>query len=229
MKTIIYTALFGGKDTLRDPKFIEDDVEYICFSDQPQISKVWKCVQIFGREKVEVDPCRAAKIYKIVPHRFPVYLECDRSIWVDASVEIMGEFVSMFDGMTTDLAFFKHSLRYQNCIYEEARQCIRKRYDDEKVINKAIQKYKAIGHPERWGLPTARIIFRFHNDKMSQFNEQWWYEIREGSRRDQISLPVVLRTMKMPFQEFDPTYLYNLKRPSKSKGGYKIQIHPHLL
>lgn len=224
MSTIIFTAIFGMKDVLRDPLYVENDVEYICFSDYPQKSKVWNCIHV--KLNLDSDPCRAAKPYKLVPHRFSE-LDTDRSIWVDGNIEIVDNLTCLLDSMGTDLAFFSHHLPNQICIYREAEECIRKGYDDAKLIAKTVERFRIAGHPENWGLPMARVIFRNHTKQIKEFNETWFQEVREGSRRDQLSLPYVLRNMKIPFREFEATMLYNNDRPWDNYDYHKVRIHQH--
>ena len=32
-KIVVYTAIFGGCDDLRDPKFVPDNCDFVCFSE----------------------------------------------------------------------------------------------------------------------------------------------------------------------------------------------------
>ena len=44
-KIAVYTAFTGDYDTLKDPDFIDENCDYICFSDNPNLkSSVWRIV-----------------------------------------------------------------------------------------------------------------------------------------------------------------------------------------
>ncbi len=43
MRTVVYTAIFGGRDSLTDPDFINPDFTYVCFTDNDECqSGVWE-------------------------------------------------------------------------------------------------------------------------------------------------------------------------------------------
>lgn len=199
-KVVVYTAIFGKKDVLLDPEVVEPGVEYICYSDQPQKSKVWRCIV---SEPTNPDPCRAAKIFKIMPQLFPE-LKGKDTIWTDANLQLCKSITPLFEEMDEDIGFFNHPYELQCCIYREARACQKKDYDNRKLIRDTVIRYRDEGHPSNWGLPMGRFILRRQTDQIIEFNEKWWEEISRGSRRDQLSLPVILRRMALPFHMFDP-------------------------
>lgn len=223
MRPTIFTAVFGNRDSLRDPRVVEN-ADYICFSDRKIKSKVWDVVHV--RRPLYQDPCRAAKVYKVLCHNWLPSV-CTRSIWIDANIELMNPITHLLDEMKTDLAFFKHPHPHEICIYREASVCIRKNYDDSKAILKTIKRYRAEGHPENWGLPMGRFILRKHTAMVKEFGELWWKEITNGTRRDQLSLPVVLRHMQIPFDEFNPYRLYNVWNMGEWHPNQLAKLHGH--
>ncbi len=193
---VVYTAIFGGKDELRDPKFINDDFDYICFTDSDIKSKVWKIVKC---DPVDRDPVRSAKIYKILPHKY--LTDYKISIWVDGNAEIKGD-LDLFVNKNlnkNNIAVYDHSCLDdgRNCIYKEAEELIsmakRGKYkDDPKLIKKQIDKYRKLGYPENNGLLSGMIILRRHNEKdVIKTMDDWWNEIKNNSRRDQLSFNYV--------------------------------------
>lgn len=83
--------------------------------------------------------------------------------------------------------FFKHPVR--TCAYEEAEVCIEQMRDREEIIRAQMKKYKADGYPMNNGLAAATVVFRRHlNSDCIKFSNTWWEEIRNHSRRDQLSL-----------------------------------------
>lgn len=54
--------------------------------------------------------------------------------------------------------------------------------------------YEAKRFPKHYGLPETTVIARKHNEEsVTVVMEHWWKYIERYSRRDQLSLPVVLR------------------------------------
>jgi len=96
-----------------------------------------------------------------------------------------------------------NKLDSRNCAYEEAQTILdlgaknmkltpgRGMYnykDNPKIIVKQFDKYSKLNYPENNGLITGMVILRRHNEKdCIQTMEDWWKEIKYGSKRDQLS------------------------------------------
>ncbi|MCC9262297.1 MAG: glycosyl transferase, partial [Methanobrevibacter woesei] len=60
-KLLIYTAFTGSYDSLKEPEFIDDNCDYVCFTDNPNLkSDIWK---IIFMEESTLDNNRKAKQY----------------------------------------------------------------------------------------------------------------------------------------------------------------------
>lgn len=177
----IYTAIVGNKDPIRT------DIK--CFTEN----------QGFVR------PVMAAKIYKILSHR---YIHSDISIWVDGNITLLIPLEQLVEEWLgdSDMALWKHF--HRDCIYEEA-PAAQGLYEDDsykKEIQEQIDYYRKQGFPEHAGLAECNVIIRRNNEKVRAFNEDWWQEICRWSSRDQISFPVVLarHKLKVNFIEGNP-------------------------
>ena len=185
-KVVIYTALFGEYDTLKTPKYVDEKVDYICFTNNNNLSSnIWRI--IYFQTSGSLDLCRYAKQFKVLPH---MYLqEYDISIWIDASIEINNSMMEMLKNElgNTNYLFFPHNTRI--CSYDEADICVAWELDNAEMINEQMKRYKKEGFPEKYGLIAAGAIVRRHmKNEVISLMEQWWYEIETGSKRDQISL-----------------------------------------
>jgi len=160
---MIYTAIIGNLDKPRS------DVK--CFSGYNQFK----------------DPVRNAKIYKVLSHYFD---KDEYSIWIDGNIFLKKD-ISFYINLLGDydIAVFRNF--YRNCLYEEAKACIKQKLDDPEIIEAQIKRYKQKGFPENAGLPSTGLIIRRQTDKIKYLNEKWWAEICRGSRRDQISFPYI--------------------------------------
>jgi hypothetical protein len=187
---VIYTAIFGDYDELLDPQERLPDADYVCFTDNPRLrSDVWRIRYC----KPIGDPSRQAKRIKILAHEA---LDCAVSLWIDGRIELRSIHGAL-ERMTADIGLLRHPLR--NCIYDEATHCKNTGRGNPERIEESVHRYRAEGHPEGNGLWLGGIVLRRHTAATRTFNLEWWREVKRGTSRDQISLPVVLRRLGMPF------------------------------
>src|SRR5262249_37045536 len=166
-------------------------VQYVCFTDNPRLrSDVWQIRYC----PPEGDPALQAKRIKIMAHEA---LNCERSLWVDGSIELRS-LPETFERVRSDLALLPHPER--NCIYAEANHCKLIRRGDPRQIDRAVSRYQAEGHPHNYGLWMGGLILRRHTPAIAAFNAEWWREVQSGTTRDQIILPVGLRRLGISFE-----------------------------
>lgn len=198
-KVVVYTANIDNYDILEDPLVTDDDIEYICFTDDKFfISSVWKPIYV---EKAE-NPVLLARKIKLFPHiYFPEY---QISIWVDSKFTILGnmkEYVERYLKENSILCF-PHFER--ECIYDEAVECIKQGKGDPIMIGGQIYQYYNEGFPKNMGLVESGCLVRKHNDnKVQELMQSWWNEIVKYSIRDQISFPYVCWKNKFKYDICD--------------------------
>lgn len=195
MMIAVVTASFGQRRCrLLTPAHVRPGVDYVCFTDNPELRHdVWQCVL---REPLLKEPCRDAKRFKVLAHE---HVNADASIWIDAHCRLMCDPLAVWNEFDEPIAVVKH---WRACIYHEARACIRRGKDCPKRIRAAIAGYRK-EHPPRWGLFYGGWILRRHTPEVEAFNRRWWRLIADGSRRDQLSLPVALRKGGVAFAAID--------------------------
>lgn len=188
-KLVIYTAFTGDYDSLKIPEVIDENTDYICFSDNPNLeSDFW---QIRQMEESTLDDNRKAKQYKVLPH---IYLpEYKYSFWLDGTFKIKG---SIREYIYENL---KKDSNMLNVVHTE-RDCVYKEYDASKIIpryprsvmEEQVHKYKKEGFPTHYGLGSMGAIFRQHNnEKIIKLMEDWWEEIITFTNQDQLSFSYV--------------------------------------
>ncbi len=209
-KTVIYTAIFGGKDNLIEPEYIPAGYDLVCFTDNGNLkSDVWEVKKV---EPEFEDPVRSAKIYKVLPHKF--LSDYNVSIWIDGNLLVRGDVNKLIKKYLENynLAIFSHNQHKKrwkklfwvkniedcrNCIYDEAKYLLKigkegKYKDDPKVIKEQIKKYQRNGYPKNKGLVVGMVILRRHNEfDIIKVMKDWWQEIKDYSRRDQLSFNYV--------------------------------------
>lgn len=185
-RVVIYTAITKDYDELKEPAIISNQCDYICFTDDPTlISPTW---QIRPLPPSDLDIVRQCRQVKIMPHFFlPEY---EYSIWVDGNVEITGDIDQLIEQYFINgdktLYTFKHPVR--DCVYEEAKECIKNGQDNEKIIRKQLALLKSEYYPKHKGLIESNVILRkTHSPDVMQLMEQWWKLVKNYSRRDQLS------------------------------------------
>ena len=199
---IVYTAITNvsnNYDKLKDQKNHNDGTEFVAFLENPINSKIWNSKQIHTTFS---DPNRNAKIHKILSHIY--FPDKEYSLWIDGSIIIKFPFnISRLAEIylsNCDIALFKHHER--NCVYDEAKTCIARKLDDASTITKQIQKYARDGYPKNNGLSECTVLLRRHSNEIKKFNEMWWEEISNGSKRDQISFDYVARKLNIKINNF---------------------------
>jgi Protein of unknown function (DUF616) len=184
-KIVVYTAISNNYDTLKEPpdKF-RHEADFVAFLDHIPRAASWQTRKVCSEF---TDPCRNAKIHKILPHVF--FPDATYSLWIDGSVEFNFTFPirRLVDEYLKehDLAVFKHPERH--CIYEEAEVCIAQGKDVPAIIQRQMARYRKEHYPSGKGLAECTILLRRHTEKVRQFNEAWYEEIKNNSRRDQLS------------------------------------------
>ena len=186
---VVYTAITGGYDSLRQPKVIDLNVDYVCFTDavsQVQQNGVWKIVPI-PKELQYLSDVKKQRVVKICPHRY--LKEYDISVWVDGNFSIVGsisQFIKQYDLNKSPLYVRVHPIR--KCIYEEAKACIEMHKDLSQTIQNQVSTYRKEGYPKNIGMAETGIVLRRHNDIKCQLVDNLWAsELLKYSHRDQLS------------------------------------------
>jgi hypothetical protein len=203
---VIYTAIFGDGYYLHDPKEVSDDYDYICFTDkntyQSDIWDIREVIPIYSHNGLN------NRKYKILPHRY--LSDYEYSIYVDGDLLITKDLNILYNSFSNSLlAVLDHSLcgskstgalNSRNCIYDEARFIKwlgdthpKKQYKDNiQTIFQQMHRYQEEGYPSKNGLARNSILMRYHNNKnVIKVMEDWWIELKYGSKRDQLSFPYV--------------------------------------
>ena len=181
----MYTAIFGGVDILKEPRWLAAGVEYVCFGDAdvPAYSEQWQIVPV---NHLPADPRRSARFLKLMPHLLFPTVEC--SVWIDGSFTAEAALEDLVNKVSPQapIACFHHPRR--DCAYQEAVECGRLDLDDRNVIRQQMARYSRMGYPRRNGLIASGIMVRWHQDPAIQrLMDAWWTEIDTGSVRDQLS------------------------------------------
>lgn len=207
-KIVLYTSIFGGYDgLLPQPKAI--GIDRICFTDRPLKSRSWEIVQI---DPPANDSVRKSRYPKILPHLF--LKDYDYSIYIDGNYLVVGDLHEMINLHLkhSNIAIFDHNQTKtdrRNCVYKEFEALLEMSAkgtykDDPEVMRKQIERYKNEGYPAENGLIFGASILRKHNEPdVIKAMEAWWNELKNGSRRDQLSFNYATWKTKLNYTVID--------------------------
>lgn len=209
---VIYTSLTGKYDNLPFYDVLDQEFDYICFSNDfpdESIQGIWTIKNI---PPISKDNVVLSRYSKILPHR--ILESFDYSLWMDSNLIVKKskfyEYVKQ--RIKEDGLWYGIMHPERDCIYEEAIECIKKNKVGFFEIQKQINFYKNEGFPSNYGLFENNIMLRQHNAPAVQsINEKWWDLFKKYSHRDQLSLFYVFWLTK-----FKPMLLFDEKTHSQN-------------
>lgn len=195
MKKAIYTCISGNYDTLREPTYITDGWDYICFTDLAIKSSVWQ-IKTIPEELNYLSQVKCQRIIKILSDRYlPEY---DIVIWADANCIIKGNLDEFCFSVLKEnnIAFKQHPSR--NCIYDEFNACIYYQKETTQNCNKLKERYLSEGFPKQFGLFETNVYIKNNRDEqVSKLMQIWADELIANFHRDQLSLNYCIWKLNM--------------------------------
>lgn len=198
MKTLVYSVVFGGVDSLQPPKHMDDEnTDYVVFVDQQDISAPppWRQIHI-GMGPTD-NPYVEMKRFKMLAHpEFVSLLQgYDRSIWMDGNVHLLKSTAALFSRMDdAQMMLGAHGTR--DCAWEEVHACHRLGGRRAEHVRDAVELLERTNHPRGCGLWDCGLICRYHTNGVLKFNRDWFRLCQDWTWRDQIALPVALRLLR---------------------------------
>lgn len=180
---ILYTAIFGTYDTLRPTKFPS-----VCLTDRRVAPPKGWTIRTVPALK-DLSPHMASRHCKLFPWeyfpgaKYSVYFDGNIILSADPSSSVLGWL------RKHDLAVFRHPER--DCIYVEARACIKYKKGSPEVIEAQMRQYWKEGFPPKYGLAACGVLVRRHTDAIKRFSDLWWQMLLKYSKRDQLSFEYV--------------------------------------
>ena len=164
-KIMVYTSITGDYDDLKEIEYMDDNIDYYCFTNNPNISSsTWKIISIENPELLDfVRLERKIKIlgYENIEKKYDIVIYMDANIILKKS---LNEFIEKeCDLENYDFFSIKHSDR--DCIYEEAEVCKILKKDKEEIIDKEIKFLKEKKFPKNFGLTANCFFVRKTQDK----------------------------------------------------------------
>jgi hypothetical protein len=204
---VIYTAIIGDYDNLKEPLVYDDTWDYVCFtnSDKVPTNTKWKIKPVPDIIQ-NLESVKKARSLKILPH---IFLDSyHESIWVDGTIEVVSSPTDLLheylDG-DYDIMICKHPDRI--CVYEEGITCKKLKKDTPVIIDKQIDQYKSEGYPEKWGMVQTGVIYRKNTENVRKHGDLWWSQVLSFSKRDQLSFNYSLWKKNLKVQILPPSII----------------------
>lgn len=196
MSVAVLSSVYGGYDERSAPPPQTVDAEWICVTDVEREIPGWSVVV---EPRPDLHPRLAAKVAKCLPWE---YTRADTTVWIDGSCELLHErsledLLAAADGE----AFSQFVHPWRSCIYSEADASVGMPKYAGRPVREQVDHYrKQHGHPEGWGLWATGLIVRTADPGgerrfLMDFGRRWLAEQVRWTYQDQLSEPVVLRSM----------------------------------
>lgn len=197
---ILYTAIMGRPDVLNEPIVEIPDAEALCYTDLAPSTirhNRGRTAYDFRWAKPPYDEPRVRQ-RNVKIFWPPVLLRDGFSMYMDSTICLTAPPETFLDLLgDADMLLIPHPLR--DCAYVEGAVVSGLKMDDDEWILPQLDRYRAEGFPEHWGLYCGSVILRRHNDRVRAFSKAWFDEVVAGSFRDQLSLPYILWKHKVKF------------------------------
>ncbi len=203
-KFVIFTAVIGSYDVIKQPLVVDERFDYILFSNdiKEKCIGVWQVRPIHYFNPIQTKIARWVKT-----HPEELLLDYEACVWVDASVLIKSAYVydkaiSLYESNELISTLVNPEL---DCIYQEMLSMMFLGFETEKVTIKWGQYLRKEKYPRCIGTNETRILFRKHSDiRLRNFDNMWWWCINNCSRRDQFSFHYVLWKQDLKHTPFLP-------------------------
>ncbi len=189
----VYTCIAGGYDELKQPQIIDPQCDYFCLSkEKPEELGIYQWIDIseYIEESIKDDNTRINRFFKMHPHLF--FKDYKYSIYYDGVYEIIKSIAGLVRKIgNCGIALYGRGGWGELDIYGEAALLVasgRTSGDDKETIIKQMERYARRNFPRNFGYAANGAIVREHgNPDCIRIMEDWWNEVQNGSRRDQLS------------------------------------------
>lgn len=228
---VIYTCITGGYDILEDPSYVQDDFDYVCFTDNTNRNGgVWQ-IRPIPEDLLSLSKVKQQRCIKARPHAY--FGEYNLSVWIDGSVDIKKDINQYIQAncSDTDKSIFVGKHPQRNCTYAECRACVLFKKESQANVDKLTARYRSEGLPENNGMVQTCIMIRKHNDpECKRIMDMWAEEIKANSHRDQLSFNYVLWKLgDKPFKYLNSNLYHSEWFDWNSKHGtarVKVSMQP---
>ena len=198
---VLYTALFGGYESLNELEVIDPAVRAICFTDDPTLSSsTWEIVSV--TPVFPSDPIRSQRRIKIVGHE--ALKEYEEWLYIDNTVRLLATASEILNSVLADhdLGIPRHSFRA--LLSDEFDEVRNHDVDSFERVTEQLTHYAAtypfvLTQKPLWN----GIIARRNTPQIAHWAELWWSHVQRYSRRDQLSVLVAIHLANVSLNHID--------------------------
>lgn len=194
----VITAITGGFENLTYPETLNPEIDYILYTDTPAPESSLYQNRIIDYKND--DPRRVARYVKtnltnlVENYRF--------LIWVDANVLVKADpkiFVDILAKNNADIGGILHPIR--SSFMEEANEILSLKLDDSEKIKTQMKRYLAEKSKKKETplIETNFMVFDTNSNQVKEFFKTWWNEVKNFSKRDQLSVNFALEKSEAKF------------------------------
>jgi hypothetical protein len=221
---VVFTAIVGGYDEPKRVAVVDDDTDYICYSDDPHLNPPapWVLRPLVTTQR---SPRVTARWHKLLPHRH--LAEYRYSFWIDGNFEITASLSEFFAELIAMARFAAAPHPFTDCVFAEAEEVKRQGLDDPDIVDLQMECYRRCEFSMPIGLIHSAVLFRAHCDPLvATAMEEWWQQVRLFSQRDQLSanyvfwkhdLPVDLFPFGLPENPYFRWYPHPVMKPRQNE------------
>lgn len=189
---VIYTCITRGYDNAKDPILLNDNLEYVCFTDNANQEGAWQKKDL---------PCEVSKYNGTLANRyckmhpFELFENYDYAVYIDGNVRPVSDLSKLYHiakESKSGLALHLHSRR--ECVYEEIEACSMYKRGNIPAVKKLKDDLVKEHFPKNFGLLEATVfVVDLHNMLAREILKDWWdILLKSETKRDQLLLPYVL-------------------------------------
>jgi hypothetical protein len=199
----VYTVLLGGYESLTEqPVALSSSIDFICLTDDPKLtSDTWK-VEVVDPLLAD-DLIRSQRYLKIMGS--DLLKRYSETLYIDNSVLLRRRPEEIFEKYTgrACLALPLHSFR--SSVRDEFREVESLHLDNPEIIARQRQRYEELvpavfNEKPYW---TGILIRDYSNPQLQVLMSKWWEDVREFSRRDQLSINASIVQTRAEIHSFE--------------------------
>lgn len=198
MNVAVYTCVTNGYDEVLPPATITAGVDYLCFNDGSiRVPAGWSDLKI----TVNYSDRDANRYVKILPHLNACLARYDLTIYVDGSIEIVGDLTALIQQVAVssgNIFLYEHPRR--SCVYQEARACVEGMKAPILATSQLLKRFQEEGMPRNLGLFEGGVIIRKKSDELNKLMLAWWNVYQSSVKRDQLALIYAMWKNEMTVQ-----------------------------
>ena len=186
-KIVIFSAVVGGYDKIRQPMVVDNRFDFVLFSNDIKENQigVWQIRPIPYHNEIQTKIARWVKT-----HPEELLNEYEASLWMDANIQIASDSLYKRVAELFEQRVLLSTVSHPKltCVYREMLIMIYGRYEKESVVIDWGRFLRKEGFPREMGLVETGVLYRKHSEvRIIGFDQLWWWCIDHYSRRDQLS------------------------------------------